>query len=287
MEEDRLSEGVSMKNYKFSATLHTDGGREMIGRSAAGGKIANFKIVLMLSLFATGAAWAEGEYCVQIWAQTQEEISSLSARAARYGKPLNISMEERWVQVARGASREEARALSQRLHQEEGLEAWVVSLSAQNGIEMVVGQPLNGTTSSQLSQSGFAQEGLAGERLASVLGDALTLLGTPYKFGGATLEEGLDCSSFVQLIFEAVGVEVPRNARSQYKIGEKIAKTDLQRGDLVFFKNTYRWGISHVGIYVGGGEFIHASAGKSRKVTVSNLSEPYYIRKYAGARRLF
>lgn len=112
---------------------------------------------------------------------------------------------------------------------------------------------------------------------------ALALRGKPYHFGGAGLA-GFDCSGFTQYVFEkALGVKIRRSADEQYyQCGKKIAQNCLLPGDLVFFQ-TYRPGISHVGIYKGGGEFIHASS--SRGVTVSKLNEPYWSQRYITAGR--
>jgi cell wall-associated NlpC family hydrolase len=109
--------------------------------------------------------------------------------------------------------------------------------------------------------------------------------GTPYVMGG-TSRSGFDCSGFTRYIFgESAGVDLPRTAEEQYYTGEPISKDDLKAGDLVFFRDTYRHGISHVGMYIGDGRFVHACS-PSRGVTVSSLSEQYYINHWAGARRV-
>jgi len=109
--------------------------------------------------------------------------------------------------------------------------------------------------------------------------------GTPYVMGG-TSRSGFDCSGFTRYIFgESAGVDLPRTAEEQYYTGQPIAKSDLRAGDLVFFRDTYRHGISHVGMYIGNGRFVHACS-PSRGVTVSSLDEQYYIDHWAGARRV-
>lgn len=107
-------------------------------------------------------------------------------------------------------------------------------------------------------------------------------MGTRYRYGGAT-EKGIDCSAYTGTIVHRVfGLVLPRTARDQYANCIKLEKEELQQGDLVFF-NT-RGGISHVGIYLGNGYFTHAST--SIGVTISNLSETYWNRKFISGGRL-
>ncbi len=105
---------------------------------------------------------------------------------------------------------------------------------------------------------------------------------TRYRYGGTT-KNGVDCSAYVgTLVNEVYGFEVPRTARAQYSICEKINKEDLQEGDLVFFNTT--GGVSHVGLYLGDGYFTHSSC--SHGVTISNLEEKYYSKKFIGGGRI-
>ena len=115
----------------------------------------------------------------------------------------------------------------------------------------------------------------------AVLQQAYSYLGVPYRWGG-TSPNGLDCSGFVQRCFAAVGVRLPRTAREQIHVGMPVSGEDLQAGDRLYFSSSGY--ISHTGIYIGNGYFIHSSS--SRKgVAVSQLSEAMYQRMYAGARR--
>jgi cell wall-associated NlpC family hydrolase len=108
------------------------------------------------------------------------------------------------------------------------------------------------------------------------------LIGTKYKSGG-TSTNGFDCSGFTSFVFKTFKISLPRTSGEQSKVGKKVAKDDLQAGDLVFF-NTNGRGVSHVGIYVGDGKFAHASSSKG--VTISGLSDSYYVNRYMGARRV-
>ena len=116
----------------------------------------------------------------------------------------------------------------------------------------------------------------------SIVSLSMNYIGVPYVFGG-TSPYGFDCSGYVQYIFAKAGISIPRTADVQYDFGTPISTTDLVPGDLVFF-STYTYGASHVGIYLGDGNFIHASS--SRGVTVSSLSQAYYSSCYIGARRI-
>jgi cell wall-associated NlpC family hydrolase len=108
-------------------------------------------------------------------------------------------------------------------------------------------------------------------------------LDVTYVFGGTT-PSGLDCSGLVYLVYQELGVQLPRTSRLQYQVGTEVAREDLREGDLVFF-NTTGQGVSHVGIYLSDGDFINAASNPG-KVMISNLSESYWDKRYLGARRV-
>ena len=123
------------------------------------------------------------------------------------------------------------------------------------------------------------------KKTQDVLMYALSLTGTPYKYGGNTSDTGFDCSGFVRYVYgQVAGLNLPRNALSISQVGTQIAKTELKPGDLVFF-NTLRRAFSHVGIYLGDNRFIHASSSTSGDVMVSDLNEKYWSKRFNGARR--
>lgn len=107
-------------------------------------------------------------------------------------------------------------------------------------------------------------------------------IGVKYIWAGNT-PKGFDCSGFTQYILKNFGVILEHSASSQFSNGEKISKENLEPGDLVFF-TTYKSGPSHVGIYIGSNQFIHASTGQKR-ITTTSLNSSYYLRRYLGARR--
>jgi len=111
---------------------------------------------------------------------------------------------------------------------------------------------------------------------------ALSLRGAPYRNGGTT-PTGFDCSGFVQYVFGQHGMTMPRETRQQFRVGRNVDRGRLQPGDLVFF-TTVAPGASHVGIAIGGDQFVHAPSERG-VVRVEHLSATYWNRRYVGARR--
>ena len=115
-------------------------------------------------------------------------------------------------------------------------------------------------------------------RFGGVVGIAMQYLGTPYRWGGAS-PAGFDCSGFTMYVFAQIGVSLPHYTGSQWGMGTPVSRDQLQPGDLVFFN-----GLGHVGIYVGGGSFIH-SPHTGDVVKISSMSG-WYSSTFIGGRRL-
>lgn len=122
------------------------------------------------------------------------------------------------------------------------------------------------------------------EKIEDVLiSNAKTHLGVPYVWGGKT-HKGFDCSGFSQTVFKETGIDIPRTAEEQFKMGTAVNKEELQKGDLIFFE-TIRKGPSHLGIYIGDKKFIHSSSSKG--VNISSINDPFYWGpRYYGAKRV-
>jgi cell wall-associated NlpC family hydrolase len=114
--------------------------------------------------------------------------------------------------------------------------------------------------------------------------NAMGYLGVPYRRGGTGIQ-GFDCSGFVQAMYEnTLGLVLPHNAKAQAAVTEKIDKSELKPGDLVFF-NTLRRAFSHVGIYIGDGKFIH-SPRSGGEVRIEDMRDSYWVKRFNGARRV-
>ncbi|MDY6267456.1 MAG: NlpC/P60 family protein [Selenomonadaceae bacterium] len=120
-------------------------------------------------------------------------------------------------------------------------------------------------------------------KVNSIISTAKNYIGTPYSFGGTT-PKAFDCSGYLQYVFAKNGISIPRLADDQYKLGTRTKSTSqLEPGDLVFF-TTYEPGPSHCGIYLGSGQFIHASSSKG--VRIDALSNSYWQPRYIGGKHI-
>lgn len=108
-------------------------------------------------------------------------------------------------------------------------------------------------------------------------------VGIPYQWGGTTVVDGMDCSGFTKAVYNLCGVNIPRTSREQYKAGNPVSKSELRDGDLVFF-GASESSITHVGIYVGNGKFVHAPK-RGEDIKTASVEESYFERRFVGARR--
>jgi cell wall-associated NlpC family hydrolase len=141
--------------------------------------------------------------------------------------------------------------------------------------------PGQGDASSVIGAVGVTSDGSTvapPARYGGVVGIAMRYLGVPYRWGGAS-PSGFDCSGFIMYVFAQIGVSLPHNAAAQYGYGSPVSRDQLEAGDLVFFN-----GLGHAGIYVGGGNFIHAPH-TGDVVKISSMTG-WYASTYVGARRL-
>jgi cell wall-associated NlpC family hydrolase len=119
-----------------------------------------------------------------------------------------------------------------------------------------------------------------------LIGTAEKFIGVPYLWGGTSPGEGFDCSGLTMVVYQLNGLSLPRSSKAQFDSGLSVEKEHLSRGDLVFFNTKGTGKVSHVGIYIGEGKFIHAP-GWGKKIGVESLSKGYYRKRFAGARTYF
>ena len=120
----------------------------------------------------------------------------------------------------------------------------------------------------------------------SIVSTARRFVGTPYRWGGESVQRGFDCSGLTMTVYRLNGLELPRNSRSQFDAGEPTPRDALKPGDLVFFATGRKGRVSHVGVYSGRGQFIHAP-GQGRKIQAASMNSRYFRKRYMGARRYF
>ena len=128
----------------------------------------------------------------------------------------------------------------------------------------------------------IAAEQTAQDRAAELRSEIDSWLGTPHRLGGLS-RRGIDCSGLVMTLYDQIyGIRLPRTTVAQMRMGQRISRIDLEVSDLVFFKPRYM--ALHVGVYLGGGQFVHVSS--RRGVTISNLTEDFWRQCYFAGRRL-
>ena len=117
----------------------------------------------------------------------------------------------------------------------------------------------------------------------SIVATAESYIGVEYSWGGTSKKKGFDCSGLTMAVYQMNGLNMPRSSRDQYNAGIPVSRGQMKKGDLVFFKTSQGQKISHVGIYAGNQEFIHAP-GKDKKIRKDSLVSGYYRNRFVGAR---
>jgi len=110
-----------------------------------------------------------------------------------------------------------------------------------------------------------------------------SFVGVPYLWGGTSASEGFDCSGLTMAVYQLSGLDLPRSSQQQFETGTPVERDMLRKGDLVFFRTKDPGKVSHVGLYIGDGRFVHAP-GQGKRISIESLSTPYYAARYAGAR---
>jgi peptidoglycan DL-endopeptidase CwlO len=174
---------------------------------------------------------------------------------------VRMQEEERRRQVALAAEAR-ARLAAQRLAAQNAAEAATVAPAASDAGVIPHAPPPDGSRASQ------------------VIAIAMQYLGIPYVWGGASPSQGFDCSGLTTYVFAQIGISLPHHAASQYGYGVPVSREDLQPADLVFFD-----GLGHMGMYIGGGQFIHAPH-TGDVVKISSIYEDWYASRWVGARRV-
>ena len=122
-----------------------------------------------------------------------------------------------------------------------------------------------------------------GDLRLELVNTARRFIGIPYRWGGTTAENGFDCSGLTMVSYRLNGLNLPRVSRNQFKAGRWVSKSQLQPGDLVFFATKGGKRVTHVGMYAGNGQFIHAPR-TGKNVRFESLSNPFFAKTYVGGR---
>lgn len=166
----------------------------------------------------------------------------------------------------------------------------LVTLAADGFVPLLSAAPSSSTSANVTKDYSLAVSTLdsadATELQRQIVESALTHLGKTYKYGAAG-PNTFDCSGFTSYVYKQFGYSINRSSLDQYRFtGNAVSKSELLPGDLVFFRTTSKNTVTHVGMYIGGGQFVHASSGTGRCIKVSDLNSGYYYERYVGAKRV-
>ncbi len=210
---------------------------------------------------------------VQVVAQRATERQAIEGQLAERQRLLS-SIKDQIVQLKAQEARRQAALAAQARLRLQAQQQQATTLAATASTQ----EPVTDVSTPSLDASSDPIAAAPPSQYGGVVGIAMQYLGIPYVWGGST-PAGFDCSGFVAYVYAQVGVSLPHHAASQYGYGTPVSQSDLQPGDLVFFN-----GLDHVGIYIGGGQFIH-SPHTGDVVKISSISG-WYSDTWVGARRL-
>ncbi len=214
-------------------------------------------------------------------AQRKQLLSSVQAEVQQ----LVVQEQARQAELRRQAELQQAAAVAarQQAAQQARLNAETASsaVAASGAVAASAADPAASSTTAPFSDTVIPVAPPAdASKGAQVVSIAMQYLGIPYVWGAASPTAGFDCSGLTMYVFNQVGVSLPHYAAAQYGLGVAVSKDQLQPGDLVFFR-----GLGHMGMYIGGGNMIHAPH-TGDVVKISPLSDPYYVANWVGARRV-
>lgn len=180
------------------------------------------------------------------------------------------------------SSRESARQTAAKLQKEKLLTTYFIASPSEpvlkKGYPAEAKKPSDRPAAKKTAATGSDMGGIAART-------AERFVGIPYRWGGDTVVDGMDCSGFVRAVYNLCGVNIPRTSREQYLVGENVDLDGLKDGDLVFFGDSIDR-INHVGIYVGDRKFVHAPR-RGDDIKVSPLDEVYFAKRFIGGKRYF
>ncbi len=211
----------------------------------------------------------------RLLASVKDEIVRLEEaerrRQAELRRQAQLELERQQAAAAAAAAATARRQAEQQAQTEA---AAVADPTPASGAESVAADTSSSTALTPVAPPADASKG------AQVVAIAMQYLGIKYVWGAASPSVGFDCSGLTMYVFNQVGVSLPHYAAAQYGMGVPVSKDQLQPGDLVFFR-----GLGHMGMYIGGGNMIHAPR-TGDVVKISPLSDPYYVANWVGARRV-
>jgi cell wall-associated NlpC family hydrolase len=214
----------------------------------------------------------------QILAEVRRFKKEIKEREAKLAKARKRQEE---IVAAQEAKRNEIQAaLQQREALYDSIKDQIAELeAAERRRQARINAAAQARVATPTSAGSDAPTGAPPSQYGGVVGIAMQYLGIPYRWGGSSPSTGFDCSGFTMFVFSQVGVSLPHNAAMQYGYGSAVSRSELQPGDLVFFN-----GLGHVGIYIGGNQFVH-SPHTGDVVKVSSITG-WYADTWYGARRL-